>query len=84
MYVLKPLQIELFKPTQEGIVEMAISSQKPGRVRVLGVSWTARPYIQDEQPTLTVGTSVKVVGRRGNTLLVRPIAPVEDTFVPCR
>ena len=78
----KPLETKLFEPAQEGIVEMAISPQQPGRVRVLGVSWAARPYIQADQPALTVGTSVKVVGRRGNTLLVRPIVPIEDALFP--
>lgn len=73
MYLLEPLQTELFDPAREGIVEMAIAPQQPGRVRVMGVSWAAQPYIQIEQPALVAGISVKVVGRRGNTLLVRPL-----------
>ena len=72
MYVLEPLQTERFDQAREGIVEQAISQQQPGRVRVLGVSWTARLCSPKRDKRIPAGTRVSAVGRRGNTLLVRP------------
>lgn len=72
MYVLKQTQAEIFEQTLHGIVESEIVGHLPGRVKVMGVSWTARLYTPDTRYVLSAGSPVTVVGRRGNTVLVLP------------
>ncbi|RZM79554.1 NfeD family protein [Leptolyngbya iicbica] len=75
MYILETTQAELFEQTMHGEVEQTIAGHLPGRVKVMGVSWTARLCIPDGRYVLPSGTPVTVFGRRGNTLLVLPYAP---------
>ncbi|MEM9816760.1 MAG: NfeD family protein [Cyanobacteria bacterium P01_D01_bin.6] len=58
------------------VVKTEILPGKLGRVRFQGVRWRA---CCDRSVTLTVGTRVKVLGRRANILVVEPI----DACVPC-
>ena len=75
MYILETTQAELFEQTMQGEVEQAIAGHLPGRVKVMGVSWAARLCIPDARYVLARGTTVTVLGRRGNTLLVLPYVP---------
>ena len=52
------------------VVKTEIQPGKLGRVRFQGVRWRA---CCDRSITLTVGTRVKVLGRRANILVVEPI-----------
>ncbi len=58
------------KPTR-GYVEQAISPEGRGRVKFQATYWFG---ICDDGRSLPKGTEVTVIGRRGNTLIVEPIA----------
>ena len=75
MYILEQTPAEIMEQTMPGVVEQAIAGHLPGRVKVMGVSWTARLCIPDHRYVLSPGTPVTVFGRRGNTLLVLPNVP---------
>lgn len=68
----QPLSIDMFSQPLEGVVEWSISLGRTGRVRLLGVSWTARLLVANPAISLEVDQKVMVVGRQGNTLLVEP------------
>jgi len=70
-----PETIELFPQTAIGEVEEAITLHQRGRVRFMATTWFARFYQSNAQEALP-GTSVKVIGREGLTLLVVPIDEV--------
>lgn len=75
MYILEHAQAEILEQTMDGIVEQAITGHLPGRIKVMGVSWTAKLCVPDNRYVLSPGTPVTVFGRRGNTLLVLPYVP---------
>ncbi|MEL6400925.1 MAG: NfeD family protein [Cyanobacteria bacterium J06626_4] len=72
MYILEQIPVEFFEQPLAGVVERDITAHLPGRVKVMGVSWKASLYDPATGYPLLLGTSVTVVGRRGNTLLVLP------------
>jgi len=71
--------IELFPQPEIGIVEMTISGNRPGRVKYQSTYWPARFLNPSCDPqgkmTFKPNEKVMVVGRKGITLLVTPIAP---------
>ena len=72
MYILEQIPVEFFEQPLTGIVECDITEHLSGRVKVMGVSWKASLYDLDGGCTLSPGSFVTVLGRRGNTLLVQP------------
>jgi len=54
-----------------GYVERAISPTCRGRVRYRATSWFG---ICEDARSLPCGTEVTVLGRQGNTLIVKPVA----------
>jgi hypothetical protein len=54
----------------EAIVQKAIKPGEEGQVKFLGSWWPAQ---SSEQITIGIGTEVKVVGRRGISLIVEPL-----------
>ncbi|EKU96779.1 hypothetical protein Lepto7375DRAFT_0692 [Leptolyngbya sp. PCC 7375] len=60
-------------PTLQGIVEEELSSDVPGRIKVMGVSWKTQLCVPNNRYTLTQGATVAVFGRQGNTLFVCPL-----------
>ena len=61
---------------QQGVVLHAISALEPGRVRVSGEEWTARPY--DETLTIAPGEPVEILQIRGATAYVHPVPRLES------
>ncbi len=58
-----------------GVVTQAISTRKPGRVKVGGEDWMA---VSEADQTLDEGMDVKVLRVEGAKLLVEPIDTKED------
>lgn len=56
-----------------GIVDLAISSNCPGRVKWQGTTWPARFFQADYQETLVPGQRVEIVTMQGLTLFVIPL-----------
>jgi membrane protein implicated in regulation of membrane protease activity len=56
---------------QEGVVTEELSAHQPGRVRLAGEIWSARPY--DESLTIAPGARVEVFAIRGATAYVHPV-----------
>jgi|SRR6478609_1445248 len=52
-----------------------ISAHVPGRIKVGGEDWQAKPY--DESITIEAGTVVEVLAVRGATAYVHPVPSVE-------
>ena len=73
MSIFEAIPAEIIEETLQGIVEQEVAGALSGRVKVMGVSWKACLCIPDNRYTLPPGTTVTVLGRRGNTLLVLPI-----------
>jgi hypothetical protein len=65
-----PETIEWFPYVELGEVEQAITTHQRGRVRFMATSWFARFYQPNGQTEVLPGTTVKVIGRQGLTLLV--------------
>ena len=59
----------------QAVVPTEISAQQPGRVKLDGEDWSARPY--DESLTIPAGTLVEVFEIRGVTALVHPVLSIE-------
>lgn len=68
-----PEAIEWFAYVELGEVEEAITTHQRGRVRFMATSWFARFYQSDAQTEVLPGTTVRVIGRQGLTLLVIPV-----------
>lgn len=68
-----PETIEWFASVELGEVEQAITAHQRGRVRFMATSWFARLYQPNAQTEVLPGTTVRVIGRHGLTLLVMPI-----------
>lgn len=56
---------------QQGVVTEVLAGIEPGRVKVGGEIWSARPY--DEALTIAPGTTVEVFEIRGATAYVHPV-----------
>jgi membrane protein implicated in regulation of membrane protease activity len=54
----------------------AISTHAPGRIKVGGEDWQAKPY--DESITIEAGTVVEVLEIRGATAYVHPVPSIES------
>jgi membrane protein implicated in regulation of membrane protease activity len=65
-------QIELFPKAERGVIETSVSCDTRGRVKARATSWFAEFYSLDCQMTVPAGNPVRIVARRGNTLLVLP------------
>jgi membrane protein implicated in regulation of membrane protease activity len=63
-------QVKPLNPSQEGIVERAISAQRRGRIAYGGSHWYAALLHHTSKEILSQGTIVKVVAIVGMTLLV--------------
>ena len=61
---------------QQAIVTEPISVHQPGRVRLAGEIWSAKPY--DESLTIQVGETVDVMEIRGATAYVHPVPSIEQ------
>jgi len=72
-FTFAPEIIELFSQAAIGNVEETITLHLRGRVRFMATTWFARFYQPGSQTEALPGTSVKVIGREGLTLLVVPI-----------
>ena len=59
----------------QGLVTETVTALAPGRVRLSGEIWTARPY--DETLTIEAGETVEVLEIRGATALVHPVYRLE-------
>ena len=67
-----PETTELFNQVELGEVEQTITLHQRGRVRFMATSWFARFYQLNGQTEASTGTTVRIVGRQGLTLLVMP------------
>jgi membrane protein implicated in regulation of membrane protease activity len=56
---------------QQAVVTEALSAHHPGRVKLAGEIWSARPY--DESMTIASGQMVEVFAIRGATAYVHPV-----------
>lgn len=68
-----PETVELFPHALLATVDEAISASAPGRVEFQASYWFAECY-QEGYGAIEPGAVVKVIGRRGLTLLVLPLA----------
>ncbi len=68
-----PETIEFFAHVAIGEVSETITRQQRGRVKFMATYWFARFYDTNDSVEALPGTSVKVIGREGLTLLVVPI-----------
>jgi membrane protein implicated in regulation of membrane protease activity len=66
-------QIRVFDQHRAGIVEQPVSLHTRGRVAYSGSHWFAILLSEDCQKTLQEGSIVRIVGRRGITLLVQSL-----------
>ena len=60
---------------KQGLVTEPITSLAPGRIRLAGEVWSARPY--DETLTIEAGETVEVFEIRGATAFVHPVPRTE-------
>lgn len=75
-----PETIEWFDCAKLSEVEQTITPHQRGRVRFMATSWFAQFYQPNGQTETLPGTSVRVIGRQGLTLLVMPVD--EDGIQP--
>jgi membrane protein implicated in regulation of membrane protease activity len=61
---------------QQGVVTERITEHEPGRVKVGGEIWSAKPY--DEHLVIDPGGTVEVLEIRGATVYVHPVASLES------
>ena len=61
---------------QQGVVTERITEHEPGRVKVGGEIWSAKPY--DERSAIDPGSTVEVLEIRGATVYVHPVASLES------
>lgn len=57
---------------REALVTEAVTTDNPGRVKLAGEIWSARPY--DERMTIAAGETVEVLAMKGATVFVHPVA----------
>ena len=65
-------RINIFPQQFPGIVEKAITRDRPGRVKFKNSYWPARLHQPDSPTEILPGQLVKVIGREGITLLILP------------
>jgi len=65
-------EIQMFPAPLPGIVELALASDRPGRVKFQGSYWPAKLYCAEAVVRLQPEQTVAVVGMEGITLLVVP------------
>ncbi|OLP16394.1 hypothetical protein BST81_21645 [Leptolyngbya sp. 'hensonii'] len=75
--IFAPDTIEFFPQTGIGQVEQTITQQQRGRVKFMASYWFARFYQPSGAMSAWPGTTVRVIGREGLTLLV---APIDEAF----
>jgi membrane-bound ClpP family serine protease len=68
-----PDRPEIFSTPTQGKVDQTITQNHPGRVECFGSCWAAQLYQADCVTALLPGQVVRVIGRKGITLLVVPI-----------
>ncbi len=73
----RPSQLA-FQDASEGEMLSELPPGQSGRVLYEGNSWRAE--CEDPHQAIAVNEKVYVVGRRGNTLLVYPLAPLQNTL----
>jgi len=61
---------------QQGVVTERITGLEPGRIKLAGEFWTARPY--DETLAIDPGSTVEVLEIRGATAYVHPVPSIES------
>ena len=61
---------------QQGMVTERITGLEPGRVKVGGEIWSAKPY--DDTLAIDPGSTVEVLEIRGATVYVHPVARLES------
>lgn len=74
-----PETIELFAQPGVGEVEETITSHHRGRVSFIATTWFAQFYYPSHAVEAAPGTTVRVIGREGLTLLV---VPMDDWIHP--
>lgn len=65
-------RIQLFKPPPDGRITDVIRGDTPGRISYAGTTWPSRPYTSGLGITFPQGQTVRIVARKGNTLLIEP------------
>ncbi len=60
----------------QAVVPTDISALVPGRIKVGGEDWQAKPY--DESLTIEAGSTVEVLAIRGATAYVHPVPSLES------
>ncbi|MBA2952824.1 NfeD family protein [Nocardioides sp. MAH-18] len=60
----------------QALTPTAISVHVPGRIKIGGEDWQAKPY--DESMTIEAGTLVEVLAIRGATAYVHPLPSIES------
>ena len=68
-----PQAKEISSHTGIAKVVRVITSEDAGRIRFQGTDWPAQFHCPDSQMSALPNTKVKVIGRRGLTLLVEPL-----------
>lgn len=68
----EPSPIKHFAVAVSGVVDKAVKSNAPGRIRYGNTTWFARPYPNTSNLTFAAGDQVLILARQGNTLLIVP------------
>jgi membrane protein implicated in regulation of membrane protease activity len=61
---------------QQGVVTERITGLEPGRIKLAGEIWSAKPY--DDTLAIEPGSTVEVLEIRGATAYVHPIPSIES------
>jgi membrane protein implicated in regulation of membrane protease activity len=61
---------------QQGVVTERITGLEPGRIKLAGEIWSAKPY--DETLAIEPGSTVEVLEIRGATAYVHPLPSIES------
>jgi membrane protein implicated in regulation of membrane protease activity len=61
---------------QQGVVTERITGFEPGRIKLAGEIWSAKPY--DETLAIEPGSTVEVLEIRGATAYVHPLPSIES------
>jgi membrane protein implicated in regulation of membrane protease activity len=72
LFTTDPIILFQAQDQTNGTVSKSITSKQPGRIKCQAVYWPASLYKAQPNISLQPGQTVKVVGRQGLTLLVRP------------
>jgi membrane protein implicated in regulation of membrane protease activity len=69
-----PLSYESFPVVGQGVVTKTISVRSRGRVKFQASYWMAKFLNDEAEAVIEPGETVQIVGRVGNTLLVKAMA----------